>query len=196
MTKTRIALLCIVVALVAFSLGIARGKYTRGLQATAEIAQLEKRYADQEKGRALKVAETLKEALDKTKAETARAAKLESDLLVASAKIASQQKELSKRIADVAKNTVATCPYMPSVWVQFTNDATASASNCGTGGKPNTASLASGASASGAAVCGVPQGQPVTPEDYLAWIRDYGEFCRQLESQNSGWRKNDKESVK
>ena len=194
MTKTRIALLCLVVAIVSFNIGIATGVQIRALKAKADIANLEKDYADKERVRALVVASTLEDALKKTNAETARAAQLESDLLTANAKITSQQKELSKRIASVAKNTATACPYLPFEWVQFTNDATASACPAGAGTDP--ASPAPSASASGAAGGGVSQGEPVIPADYLAWIRDYGNYCRQLELQNNGWRQNHKGAVK
>lgn len=150
------------------------------------IANLAQEVSEKEKARADAVAAAERAAREKLEKETARVAALSAELSDARKKLAKERQTFDARLQKVALAARRDCAGLSSGWVRLYNEAFGLAA--GTGGGSGSENADSGGPVetpgqAGPAETGVRGDALATPEDVLAHVRDYGGYCRGLESQ-------------
>lgn len=150
------------------------------------IANLAQEVSEKEKARADAVAAAERAAREKLEKETARVAALSAELSDARKKMAKERQTFDARLQKVALAARRDCAGLSRDWVRLYNEAFSLAAGAGGGsGSENAdpAGTAQNAGQTGPAGTGVRGDALATPEDVLAHVRDYGGYCRGLESQ-------------
>lgn len=150
------------------------------------IANLAQEVSEKEKARADAVAAAERDAREKLEKETARVAALSAELSGARQKLAKERQTFDARLQKVALAARRDCAGLSRDWVRLYNEAFSLAAGAGGGsGSENAdpAGTAQNAGQTGPAGTGVRGDALATPEDVLAHVRDYGGYCRGLESQ-------------
>ncbi len=169
--------LCLV-TIIAYSCGerVTRLKYK------AEISAMREAQAEQERARTEAIAAVEKAAREQMEAALEKGRQLEQELLQKNQELESERSAMTRRIYEVSENARRDCAGLPTDWVRLYNEAlglTAS-DNCSGDTHIASRSFAGSPHSSGAACAGIQS--LTTPEDILAHIRDYGYYCRKLES--------------
>ena len=143
----------------------------------AAIAQLRLEYAEA-------MAKAERAARERLQAEIARADEVAIDLDVAKAAHAADTKTLKARIADATRNSTHT---FGGEFVRMYNAAIGASSGDihGAGSAASSESNTSAGATANAGLLAADSG--VTEADILAHITDYGQRCRDIESQLRGW---------
>lgn len=117
-------------------------------------------------------------------AETARGKTLARELAAKTAELDAERASVNRRIRDVSEAARRHCAGLSLEWVRLYNEALGLAGSYHSAGREGSApSGAHDAPASaGAAGTRVQQDALATPEDVLAHVRDYGQYCRKLEA--------------
>ena len=151
----------------------------------ARIAVLAEEVSQKDKARADAVAAAERAAREKLEKETARVATLSAELSDARQKLAKERQNFDVRLQKVAVAARRDCAGLPVDWVRLYNEALGLAGSGGGPGGENAApaGVAEPSGQAGAARAGVRGDALATPEDVLAHVRDYGGYCRGLESQ-------------
>lgn len=149
------------------------------------IAVLAEEVSQKDKARADAVAAAERAAREKLEKETARVAALSAELSDARQKLAKERQTFDARLQKVALAARRDCTGLSRDWVRLYNEALGLA---GSGGGPggegaDPAGTAQNAGQAGTAGTGIRGDALATPEDVLAHVRDYGGYCRGLESQ-------------
>ena len=155
-------------------------------QYETRIATLAQEVSEKEKARAEAVAAAERSARERLEKETARVATLSAELSDARQKLAKERQNFDARLQKVAVAARRDCAGLPVDWVRLYNEALGLAA--GSGGGPGSenaapAGVAEPSGQAGPARAGVQPDALATPEDVLAHVRDYGGYCRGLESQ-------------
>lgn len=155
-------------------------------QYETRIAALAQEVSEKEKARAEAVATAERDARERLEKETARVAALSAELSDARKKLAKERQTFDARLQKVALAARRDCAGLSSDWVRLYNEALGLAA--GSGGGPGSesadpAGTAQNAGQAGTAGTGIRGDALATPEDVLAHVRDYGGYCRGLESQ-------------
>ena len=150
------------------------------------IANLAQEVSEKEKARADAVAAAERAAREKLEKETARVAALSAELSDARKKMAKERQTFDARLQKVALAARRDCAGLSRDWVRLYNEAFSLAA--GAGGGPggegaDPAGTAETPGQTGPAGTGIRGDALATPEDVLAHARDYGGYCRGLESQ-------------
>ena len=150
------------------------------------IAVLAEEVSQKDKARADAVAAAERAAREKLEKETARVASLSAELSDARKKLAKERQTFDARLQKVALAARRDCAGLSRDWVRLYNEALGLAA--GAGGGPggegaDPAGTAQNAGQAGTAGTGIRGDALATPEDVLAHVRDYGGYCRGLESQ-------------
>ena len=174
----------LIVCLLAFLAGSARGDYVTSRVYEARVASINAAHAEQERARAEAVAAAEKNARERLAAETARGEKLARELAAKNAELDAERASVNRRIRDVSEAARRDCAGLSAGWVRLYNEALGLADSGDSAGRegsaPGGAHDAPGSA--GAARAGVQPDALATPEDVLAHIRDYGLYCRRLEA--------------
>ena len=154
-------------------------------QYETRIAALAQEVSEKEKARAEAVATAERDARERLEKETARVAALSAELSDARKKLAKERQTFDARLQKVALAARRDCAGLSRDWVRLYNEALGLA---GSGGGPggegaDPAGTAQNAGQAGTAGTGIRGDALATPEDVLAHVRDYGGYCRGLESQ-------------
>lgn len=152
----------------------------------ARIAALAQEISEKEKARAEAVATAEPGRRERLEKETARVASLSAELSDARQKLAKERQTFDARLQKVAVAARHNCAGLSRDWVRLYNEALGLAA--GAGGGPGSqdadpAGTAAPPGQTGPAGTGVRGDALATPEDVLAHARDYGGYCRGLESQ-------------
>ena len=150
------------------------------------IAVLAEEVSQKDKARADAVAAAERAAREKLEKETARVAALSAELSDARQKLAKERQTFDARLQKVALAARRDCAGLSRDWVRLYNEAFSLAAGAGGGsGSENAdpAGTAQNAGQAGTAGTGIRGDALATPEDVLAHVRDYGGYCRGLESQ-------------
>lgn len=155
-------------------------------QYETRIAVLAEEVSQKDKARAEAVAAAERAARERLEKETARVATLSAELSDARQKLAKERQNFDIRLQKVALAARRDCAGLSSGWVRLYNEAFGLAA--GTGGGSGSENADSGGlvetpGQAGPAGTGVRGDALATPEDVLAHVRDYGGYCRGLESQ-------------
>ena len=172
----------LIVCLLAFLAGYARGDYVTSRVYEARVASINAAHAEQERARAEAVAAAEKNARERLAAETARGEKFARELAVKTAELDAERASVNRRIRDVSEKARRDCAGLPLGWVRLYNEALyGSGHSAGReGSTPDGADDAPGSA--GAAGPRVQPDALATPEDVLAHVRDFGGYCRKLEA--------------
>lgn len=154
-------------------------------QYETRIAALAQEVSEKEKARAEAVATAERDARERLEKETARVAALSAELSDARKKLAKERQTFDARLQKVALAARRDCAGLSRDWVRLYNEALGLA---GSGGGPggegaDPAGTAQNAGQAGPTETGIRGDALATPEDVLAHVRDYGGYCRGLESQ-------------
>lgn len=149
------------------------------------IAVLAKEVSQKDKARAEAVAAAERAARERLEKETARVAALSAELSDARQKLAKERQTFDARLQKVAFAARRDCAGLSLDWVRLYNEALGLAgSGCGPGSETaDPAGVTEASGQTGPARAGVRGDALATPEDVLAHVRDYGGYCRGLESQ-------------
>ena len=150
------------------------------------IAVLAEEVSQKDKARADAVAAAERAAREKLEKETARVASLSAELSDARQKLARERQGFDARLQNVALAARRDCAGLSLDWVRLYNEALGLAAHpdSGPGGKDaDSAGTGEASGQTGPARAGVRGDALATPEDVLAHARDYGGYCRGLESQ-------------
>ncbi|MBI4804448.1 MAG: hypothetical protein HY795_04350 [Desulfovibrio sp.] len=164
----------ILLALAIFGGGYWAGYSRADMAREAEVASLKEEYAEA-------YAKAEAEARERLEVETKRANGLAVKLQGAKKQIAAQTQSITRRIRNAAQAGAAGCSFGPD-FVRLYNEAL----GYGGGALPQNAGAAGadhGSRPAPAPGPGLLPGRPVTPEDLLAHVRDYGAWSRGLEAQ-------------
>ncbi len=174
----------LIVCLLAFLAGYARGDYVTSRVYEARVASINAAHAEQERARAEAVAAAEKNARERLAAETARGEKFARELAAKTAELDAERASINKRIRDVSEKARRDCAGLSREWVRLYNEALGLAGSYYSAG--NEGSAPGGADdapgSAGTAHAGVRQDALATPEDVLAHVRDFGGYCRKLEA--------------
>lgn len=151
----------------------------------ARIAVLAEEVSQKDKARAEAVAEAERAAREKLEKETARVASLSAELSDARATLARERKSFNARLQAVSVAAAHNCAGLSADWVRLYNEALGLARPGGgpAGPDADSAGPAAAPGQTGPARAGLQPNALATPEDVLAHVRDYGGYCRGLESQ-------------
>lgn len=150
------------------------------------IAVLAEEVSQKDKARADAVAAAERAAREKLEKETARVAALSAELSDARQKLAKERQTFDARLQKVALAARRDCRGLSADWVRLYNEALGLGAGSGGGSgsqDADPAGTAQNAGQTGPAGAGVRGDALATPEDILAHARDYGGYCRGLESQ-------------
>lgn len=173
----------LIVCLLAFLAGYARGDYVTSRVYEARVASINAVHAEEEKARAEAVATAEKNARERLAAETVRGEKLARELAAKTAELDAERASINKRIRDVSEKARRDCAGLSLEWVRLYNEALGLGSGHSAGSEGSAPGGAHDAPGSaGAARAGVRQDALATPEDVLAHVRDFGGYCRKLEA--------------
>ena len=152
----------------------------------ARIADMAREVSEKEKARAEAVATAERTARERLEKESVRVASLSAELSDARATLARERKSFNARLQAVSVAAARDCAGLSAEWVCLYNEALGLAARPGGGPAGPDADSAGPAAASrqaGPARTGLQPDTLATPEDVLAHVRDYGGYCRGLESQ-------------
>lgn len=151
----------------------------------ARIADMAREVSEKEKARAEAVAAAERTARERLEKESARVASLSAELSDARATLARERKSFNARLQAVSVAAAHDCAGLSADWVRLYNEALGLARPGGGSGSQNTDSAGPPAAPgqAGPAHAGLQPDALATPEDVLAHVRDYGGYCRGLESQ-------------
>lgn len=152
----------------------------------ARIADMACEVSEKEKARAEAVAASERAARERLENESARVASLSAELSEARAALAQERKSFNARLQAVSVAAARDCAGLSADWVRLYNEALGLAAHSGGGPGSENADPAGPAAApgqTGPARAGLRGDTLASPEDVLAHIRDYGGYCRGLESQ-------------
>ena len=165
--------------------------YTRGADGIrqeyeARIAVMEKDRAQQEQARAEAMAVAEKSARERLAAATARGDRLALEVAQKTKELDTERTSVNRRLAHVAETARRDCAGLTADWVRLYNQALGLAGT-GTGrgsesGRTGPGNAADAPEPAGAAGTGIRPDALATPEDVLAHVRDYGQYCRKLEA--------------
>ncbi len=160
------------VAGMAFLAGYGRGADDARQECEARIAVMEKDRARQEQARAEAMAAAEKSARERLAAAIARGDRLALEVAQKTKELDAERASVNRRLAHVAETARRDC---------------AGLTGTGTGrgaesGRTGTGNAADASGAAGAAGTGIRPDALATPEDVLAHVRDYGQYCRKLEA--------------
>ncbi len=173
----------LIVCLLAFLAGYARGDYVTSRVYEARVASINAVHAEEEKARAKAVAAGEKNARERLAAETVRGEKLARELAAKTAELDAERASINKRIRDVSEKARRDCAGLSLEWVRLYNEALGLGSGHSAGSEGSAPGGAHDAPGSaGAAHAGVQPDALATPEDVLAHVRDFGGYCRKLEA--------------
>ena len=173
----------LIVCLLAFLAGYARGDYVTSRVYEARVASINAVHAEEEKARAKAVAAGEKNARERLAAETVRGEKLARELAAKTAELDAERASINKRIRDVSEKARRDCAGLSLEWVRLYNEALGLGSGHSAGSEGSAPGGAHDAPGSaGTAHAGVRQDALATPEDVLAHVRDFGGYCRKLEA--------------
>lgn len=173
----------LIVCLLAFLAGYARGDYVTSRVYEARVASINAVHAEEEKARAKAVAAGEKNARERLAAETVRGEKLARELAAKTAELDAERASINKRIRDVLEKARRDCAGLSLEWVRLYNEALGLGSGRSAGSEGSAPGGAHDAPGSaGAAHAGVQPDALATPEDVLAHVRDFGGYCRKLEA--------------
>ena len=148
------------------------------------IADMAREVSEKEKARAEAVAAAERAARERLEKESARVASLSAELSDARKKLAKERQTFDARLQKVALAARRHCSGLSLEWVRLYNEALGLAAGAGPGGEgADPAGTAQNAGQAGTAGTGLRGDTLASPEDVLAHIRDYGGYCRGLESQ-------------
>lgn len=174
------------ICLAALLAGYLHGRDTAEQESNARIAALQAAWAEQERSRAEAVAAAEKSARERLAAAAERGDRLAAELTNTARELDAARADLNRRIRRVSETARRDCPGLSAGWVRLYNEALGLAgpdAGHGAGSEvqgPGRAADASGSA--GAAFSGIQPDALTTPEDVLAHIRDYGQYCRRLEA--------------
>ena len=172
------------ICLAALLAGYLHGRDTAEQEGNARIAALQAAWAEQERSRAEAVAAAEKSARERLAAAAERGDRLAAELTNTARALDAARADLNRRIRRVSETARRDCAGLPAGWVRLYNEALGLAGPGRIpGGEvqgPGRAADASGSA--GAAFSGIQPDALTTPEDVLAHIRDYGQYCRRLEA--------------
>ena len=172
------------VAGMTFLAGYERGADDARQECETRIAVMEKDRVRQEQARAEAMAAAEKSARERLAAATARGDRLALEVAQKTKELDAERASVNRRLVHVAETARRDCAGLTADWVRLYNEALGLAGaghNAGSGrtGSVNTADTAG---AAGAAGTGIRPDALATPEDVLAHVRDYGQYCRKLEA--------------
>lgn len=149
------------------------------------IAVLAEEVSQKDKARAEAVAAAERAARKKLEKETARVASLSAELSDARQKLARERQGFDARLQKVALAARRDCAGLSLDWVRLYNEALGLAGSGGGLGNETAdpAGVTEASGQTGPARAVVRGDALATPEDVLAHVRDYGGYCRGLESQ-------------
>lgn len=155
------------VAGMAFLAGYGRGADDARQECEARIAVMEKDRARQEQARA-------------------RGDRLALELAQKTKELDAERTSVNRRLAHVAETARRDCAGLSADWVRLYNQALGLAGT-GTGrgaesGRTGPGNAADAPEPAGTAGAGIQPNTLATPEDVLAHVRDYGQYCRKLEA--------------
>lgn len=170
--------------LLAMLAGYAHGRDTAEQEGKARIAALHAEWAEQERGRAEAVAAAEKSARERLAAEVERGNRLAAELTDTARTLDAARADLNKRIRHVSETARRDCPGLSAEWVRLYNEALGLADADRGSASEGSAPVGAGdvADAAGTSRAGVREEALTTPEDVLAHVRDYGHYCRRLET--------------
>ena len=174
------------VAGMAFLAGYGRGADDARQECEARIAVMEKDRARQEQARAEAMAAAEKSARERLAAAIARGDRLALEVAQKTKELDAERASVNRRLVHVAETARRDCAGLTADWVRLYNQALGLAGT-GTGrgaesGRTGTGNAADAPGAAGAAGTGIRPDALATPEDVLAHVRDYGQYCRKLEA--------------
>ena len=142
--------------------------------------------ARQEQARAEAMAAAEKSARERLAAAIARGDRLALEVAQKTKELDAERASVNRRLAHVAETARRDCAGLTADWVRLYNQALGLAGT-GTGrgaesGRTGTGNAADAPGAAGAAGTGIRPDALATPEDVLAHVRDYGQYCRKLEA--------------
>ena len=174
------------ICLAALLAGYLHGRDTAEQEGNARIAALQAAWAEQERSRAEAVAATEKSARERLAAATERGDRLAAELTNTARALDAARADLNRRIRHVSETARRDCAGLSAGWVRLYNEALGLAgpdAGHSAGGEGESSGGAADASGpAGAAGAGLQPDALTTPEDVLAHIRDYGQYCRRLEA--------------
>ena len=167
-----------------FGAGVWRGIDVASARYEAELAAVNTTHAEQERARAEAVATAEKNARERLAAETERGNKLAGELLSKTQQLDAERASVNRRIRDVSETARRDCAGLSREWVRVYNEAL---DLPGAGDRPGghnatTSATHNATVPSRTARSGVQSAELATPEDVLAHVRDYGQYCRKLEA--------------
>lgn len=176
----------LLLCLLALLAGYTHGRDTAEQEGKARIAALQTAWAEQERGRAEAVAAAEKSARERLAAATERGDKLAAELANTTRALDAARVDLNRRIRHVSETARRDCPGLPAEWVRLYNEALGLAEtgpdHSAGGGSSGSGGAADASGSAGAAGAGIQPDALTTPEDVLAHIRDYGQYCRRMEA--------------
>ena len=174
------------ICLAALLAGYLHGRDTAEQEGNARIAALQAAWAEQERSRAEAVAAAEKSARERLAAAAERGDRLAAELTNAARELDAARADLNRRMRRVSETARRDCPGLSAGWVRLYNEALGLAgpdAGHGAGSEVQGSGRTADASGpAGAAGAGLQPDALTTPEDVLAHIRDYGQYCRRLEA--------------
>lgn len=151
----------------------------------ARIADMAREVSEKEKARAEAVATAERTARERLEKESVRVASLSAELSDARATLARERKSFDARLQAVSVAAARDCAGLSAEWVRLYNEALGLARPGGgpAGPDADSAGPVAAPGQAGPARAGLQPDALATPEDVLAHVRDYGGYCRGLESQ-------------
>ena len=174
----------VLVCVVIYGAGVWRGLDVVTEEYEARIAAMNAARAEEEKARAEAVAAAEKNARERLAAETERGNRLSDELLRKTKQLDAERASVNRRLRDVSEAARRDCAGLSADWVRLYNEALGLAGSYHSAGSENSAPGGAHDSPGSAGAAGT-RVQPdalATPEDVLAHVRDYGQFCRGLEA--------------
>ena len=166
--------------------GYVHGRDTAEQEGKARIAALQTAWAEQEHSRAEAMGAAEKSARERLAAATERGDRLAAELTKTTRALDTARADLNRRIRDVSESARRACPGLPAEWVRLYNEALglagADAGHNAGNGRTGAVNAADTADAAGPAGTGIQPDALTTPEDVLAHVRDYGQYCRRMEA--------------
>lgn len=148
----------------------------------ARIADMAREVSEKQKARAEAVAAAERTARERLEKESVRVASLSAELSDARAALERSKRNFDAQLQKVAMAARRDCAGLSTEWVRLYNEALyGSGHNAGDKGSAPGGAHEAPASAR-AARPGVREDALTTPEDVLAHVRDYGQYCRKLEA--------------
>ncbi len=172
--------LFLALALVVFALGcFAGGNYYKSLLLVEQADR-----AKEKESRLRQIVDVQVDAQKHLLAQALHTNQLMLELDESKNQLAKEKKDFNRRLQHAANDARITCSGLPDGWVRLYNEGLYGPHY--QYGKQSAFSSAGLASETGTTESGVQSGEPLnplaTPEDVLAHVRDYGQYCRELET--------------